>query len=238
MKLAVASGKGGTGKTLVATNLFHVLRKHGYEPTLVDCDAEAPNALSFFRINHVRVTEVHHQVPVIDETKCTFCGKCHEYCRFNAIFILPGLKVIHVLEDLCHGCGACTVACKYGAIAEHPLPLGVVGVYTMNGSECLVEARMKIGAMSPVPVIRAAVDKAGKTQGTLVLDSPPGTACPFIHTVASADYVILVTEPTPFGLSDLQQSVETLKAKATGKWNTISGKRIYRCFSRSRSAKR
>jgi MinD superfamily P-loop ATPase len=121
------------------------------------------------------------------------------------------MKVIHVLEDLCHGCGACTVACTYNAITEHPMPLGVVSSFSLNGCECLVEARMKIGAMSPVAVIRAAVDKAGKEDGTVILDSPPGTACPFIHTVSSADYVILVTEPTPFGLSDLQQSVETLK---------------------------
>jgi len=211
IKIAIASGKGGTGKTLVATNIFHTLVKKEIDTVLVDCDAEAPNAVAFFNTNLNRAVEVTQLVPVIDTNACTFCGKCHEYCNYNAIFFLPPMKIINVLEDLCHGCGACSVACKYDAITEKPVSLGVVNLYSNNGKPSLVEARMNIGVMSPVPVIKAAIKQSNDLTGIVILDSPPGTSCPFIQTVASADYVILVTEPTPFGFSDLQQSIETLK---------------------------
>jgi len=212
MKIAIASGKGGTGKTLVATNLFNVLLEHGYDVTLADCDAEAPNAAAFFDIAPGSRQEVYQQVPVIDPNLCTFCGKCKEYCHYNAIFILPSMNVIQVLEELCHGCGACGVACQYGAIAEKPVSLGQVNGFSLNGSDCIIEARMNIGAMSPVQVIKAAVKHVADPAGMVILDAPPGTSCPFIHTVAAADFVVLVTEPTPFGLSDLKQSAETLKS--------------------------
>jgi len=211
IKIAIASGKGGTGKTFVATNIFHVLVKNQIDAVLVDCDAEAPNAVAFFKTKQTRAVEVTQLVPVIDTGACTFCGKCHEYCNYNAIFILPPMKIINVIEDLCHGCGACSVACRYGAITEKSVSLGVVNLYSINGNPSLVEARMNIGVMSPVPVIKAAVKQIDKQSEVVILDSPPGTSCPFIQTVESADYVILVTEPTPFGLSDLKQSVETLK---------------------------
>ena len=211
IKIAIASGKGGTGKTFVATNIFHVLVRNQHDAVLVDCDAEAPNSVAFFKTNLTRAVEVTQLVPVIDTRVCTFCGKCHEYCNYNAIFILPQIKIINVIEDLCHGCGACSIACRYGAITEKPVSLGVVNLYSNNGKPSLVEARMNIGVMSPVPVIKAAIKQINDLTGIVILDSPPGTSCPFIQTVAHADYVILVTEPTPFGLSDLQQSVETLR---------------------------
>lgn len=210
LKIAVASGKGGTGKTLVATNLFHTLTGNGIHTSLVDCDAEAPNARLFFEGTLEKSFEVTQQVPVINQDLCTFCGKCHEYCHYNAIFILPPLKVIKVIEELCHGCGACTVACKFGAITEKPMPLGIVTRYSLAGNHSLVESRMKTGVYSPVAVIKAGIKEAGNGQ-MVILDSPPGTSCPFIQTVNRADYVVLVTEPTPFGLSDLRQSVETLR---------------------------
>lgn len=213
MKVAIASGKGGTGKTFVATNLFHVLRTHGYKVTLVDCDAEAPNATAFFNLLNTTAysNEVCMKVPVIDTEKCTYCGKCSAYCHYNAIFILPPMKVIRVIEDLCHGCGACSVACDDGAILEKEVPLGQVTAYSENKFVCLIEARTRIGAMSPVQVIQAAIQQSSGHEGVIILDAPPGTSCPFIHTVAAANYVILVTEPTPFGMSDLQQSIETLR---------------------------
>jgi len=211
IKIAIASGKGGTGKTLVATNIFHTLVKKEIDAVLVDCDAEGPNAVAFFKTNLTRTVEVTQLVPEINTMACNFCGKCHEYCNYNAIFFLPPMKIINVLEDLCHGCGACSVACKYDAITEKPVSLGVVNLYSNNGKPSLVEARMNIGVMSPVPVIKAAIKQSNDLTGIVILDSPPGTSCPFIQTVASADYVILVTEPTPFGFSDLQQSIETLK---------------------------
>lgn len=209
IKIAIASGKGGTGKTFVATNVFHVLMKKGIDAVLVDCDAEEPNAAAFFETIRSGSVEVTHKVPVINTDACTFCGKCHDYCNYNAIFIIPAMMVIQVIEELCSGCGACSFACL-SAITEKPVVLGKVNSFFINGRQKLIEARMKEGVMSPVPVIKAAIRSAGESE-IVILDSPPGTSCPFIQTAAAADYVILVTEPTPFGLSDLKQSYETLK---------------------------
>ncbi|OFY66865.1 MAG: hypothetical protein A2Y71_11630 [Bacteroidetes bacterium RBG_13_42_15] len=211
IKIAIASGKGGTGKTFIATNIFHTLVKNHTDAVLVDCDAEAPNAVAFFEVKQAGSVEVTQLVPVIDTDTCTFCGKCHEYCNYNAIFILPPMRIIQVIEDLCHGCGACSVACMDGAITEKPVSLGKVNLYSDNGKPSIIEARMNIGVMSPVSVIKAAIKQINNQVEIAILDSPPGTSCPFIQTVAPADYVILVTEPTPFGLSDLKQSVENLK---------------------------
>jgi MinD superfamily P-loop ATPase len=211
MKIAIASGKGGTGKTFVATNLFHALRKAGQAVLLVDCDAEAPNALAFFDCHETERITITQQVPVIDTDKCTFCGRCHEYCSFNAIFMLPSLEVIKVIEDLCHSCGACLVACEDGAITEKPITFGQVSLHSINGKNELIEARTRIGVMTPVPVIKAAIRQTDENIGIVIMDAPPGTSCPFIHTVNASDYVVLVTEPTPFGVSDLKRSVETLK---------------------------
>ncbi len=211
IKIAVASGKGGTGKTFIATNIFHTLVKNQIDAVLVDCDAEAPNAIAFFETKQINTIEVTQLVPVINTNTCTFCGKCHEYCNYNAIFILPPVRIIKVIEDLCHGCGACSVACRYHAITEKPVSLGMVNIYSNNGKLSLIEARMNIGVMSPVTVIKAAIKQINNQAEVAILDSPPGTSCPFIQTVSASDYVILVTEPTPFGLSDLKQSVETLR---------------------------
>jgi MinD superfamily P-loop ATPase len=121
------------------------------------------------------------------------------------------MKIINVMEDLCHGCGACSVACKYDAITEKPVSLGMVNLFSNNGKHAIIEARMNIGVMSPVPIIKAAIKQINDQAEIVILDSPPGTSCPFIQTVSASDYVILVTEPTPFGLSDLKQSIDTLR---------------------------
>lgn len=211
LKIAIASGKGGTGKTFVSTNLFYALTKRGLRATLVDCDAEAPNVLEFLKAGKSWEEEVVHQVPVIDAEKCVFCGKCHEYCEYKAIFYLPNMQVIKVMEELCHGCGACSYACGFGAIVEKPVSLGKVSGYQLNGGSALIESRTTVGVMSPVPLIKAAIGKIELDADIALFDSPPGTSCPFIQTAARADFIVLVTEPTPFGLSDLRQSVETLR---------------------------
>ncbi len=209
--IAVASGKGGTGKTLFSTNLLSILQQQGKNICLVDCDAEEPNALGFLNGNLLSSTEVFQKVPVINEDRCTYCGKCHEYCSYNALFVVPPMRIIRVLEDLCHGCGACMLACDFDAIREKKVPLGTVRTYELEEQCALIESRMNVGVYSPVSIIKEAIRKAGAWD-IVLLDSPPGTSCPFIQTVAQADFVILITEPTPFGLSDLKQSVDTLKS--------------------------
>ncbi|MFO7998871.1 MAG: ATP-binding protein [Bacteroidales bacterium] len=210
IRIAIASGKGGTGKTLIATSLFYSLQQHGLKVALIDCDAEEPNVMVFFQGKPENTIDVTQGLPVIDEDQCDYCGKCHEYCSYQAIFILPRLKVIRVMEDLCHGCGACLAACTKDAIREKEVSLGEITHYSVTKSSSVFEARLRVGVYSPVPVIKAAVHGCGSHQ-IVLMDAPPGTSCPFIHTVLTADYVILVTEPTPFGLSDLKQSVETLR---------------------------
>jgi MinD superfamily P-loop ATPase len=209
-RIAIASGKGGTGKTFISTNLFNTLQKLSYHVALVDCDAEEPNDKEFITGKLLTVYEVQQKVPIINESMCTYCGKCSEYCNYNAIFFLGEQRMIRVMEDLCHGCGACSVACKNDAITEKDNTLGTVSFYKVLENSSFIEGRMKVGVHSPVSTIKAAIDKA-KTAEIVLLDSPPGTSCPFIQTVAMSDFVILVTEPTPFGLSDLKQSVETVR---------------------------
>lgn len=210
IKIAIASGKGGTGKTLLSTSLFYTLQKRNHEVTLVDCDAEEPNVTIFFSGTLQNVTDVTIRVPEIDESKCTFCGKCHEYCSYQAIFIIPPAKVIKVMEDLCHGCGACTYACEFGAITEKDVSLGKVNTFSVTDKTKIVETRARVGVYSPVEIIKKGISEVGNNH-IILFDSPPGTSCSFIQTAVKADYVILITEPTPFGLSDLKQSVETLK---------------------------
>lgn len=210
IKIAIASGKGGTGKTFVATNLFQSLSLEGIPATLVDCDAEAPNAKLFFKSKKESTREVTQKVPVIDESHCTYCGKCHEYCNYHAIFFLSQPQMIKVIEELCHGCGACLIACKYNAISEKDAELGAITRSVLTNQNTLIESRMYTGIYSPVQVIKAGIKEADD-QMISILDAPPGTSCPFIHTVMQARYVVLVTEPTPFGLSNLKQTVDTLR---------------------------
>ncbi|HOO95045.1 MAG TPA: ATP-binding protein [Proteiniphilum sp.] len=210
MKIAIASGKGGTGKTFVSTNLFWVAAQQGADCVLADCDAEEPNVAEFLAGEEDRVEEVYQLVPVIDPGKCTFCGKCYEYCTYNAILYLPERKMIQVLPDLCHDCGACSYACQAGAITEHPKLLGRVKQTTYAASQQIIEGRAEVGVYSPVPVITKTIHQTGERE-LVFLDSPPGISCPFIATVDRADYVVLVTEPTPFGLHDLQLSAATVR---------------------------
>ncbi len=208
--IAIASGKGGTGKTLISTHAFDALMRAGETVKLIDCDSEEPNDSLFFDGKRLSENDVLQKNAIIDVDKCTFCGKCHEYCNYHAIFYLPPAKMIHVIDELCHACGACSVACQYGAVTEKDVSLGSVSEFEVQTNAILVETRMRVGVMTPVPLIKAGLKKIQK-ESWVVLDSPPGTSCPFIQTTLVADYVVLITEPTPFGLSDLKQSVETLK---------------------------
>jgi len=210
MRIAVASGKGGTGKTFVSTNLFAVAEKEYRDLTLVDCDAEEPNVTVFIDGNTISTDIINQHLPVIDKEACVYCGKCRDWCNYNAIICLPENKQIYLIEDLCHDCGACLAACQYNAITEIEKKLGTVTIKQYSDAARIIEARADIGVYSPVQVIKAALNKAENAE-LILMDSPPGISCPFIAAVVPADYVVLVTEPTPFGLNDLKLSVETLQ---------------------------
>jgi MinD superfamily P-loop ATPase len=210
MKIAIASGKGGTGKTMISTNLFRAAEKEGIDVTLIDCDAEEPNVTEFISGTLTSTKPVTCNIPVIDTNKCVFCGKCHEYCSYHAIVYLPPVKFIKVVEELCHSCGACIEACKFGAIDEKEKPLGMITTSSFNNHANIIEGRANVGIYSPVPVIKESI-RCNTESDLTILDSPPGISCPFITTVSRADFVVLVTEPTPFGLNDLKLSVETLR---------------------------
>ncbi len=208
MIISIASGKGGTGKTTVATNLARLLGKRA---VYVDADVEAPNGHLFLHPSIVGESESRVPVVRVDFEKCTYCGICREVCRFNAIAVLP--KSVMVFDELCHGCGGCLTACPEGAIREIKRPIGLVLRGTAGENE-FIGGRLNIGeAMSPPLIrdVRAAV--AGRELA--LIDAPPGTSCPVVAAVYRSDYCVLVTEPTPFGLHDLCLAVEMIHSLGT-----------------------
>ena len=214
MKIAIASGKGGTGKTTVAVNLYHTIAKfYKQKVSLVDCDVEEPNVALFFpeRII-VEQKPVELPVPKIDVGKCTFCRKCVEYCEFNAITVIPPLCHAEIATDLCHSCGACLHACKFDAIAEFSHEIGTMTRFDLKSGRGLTEGRLKVGSVLQTPVIRK-IKKASNNYGNIIIyDAPPGTSCSVVSTISDTDFVILVTEPTPFGLHDLKLAVSLVRA--------------------------
>ena len=212
MRIVVASGKGGTGKTFLSTNLFRTMELKGMKTVLVDCDAEVPNASIFVEGREMDTWETAMYCPTIDASRCTFCNDCQKYCTYNAITCVPGMKYIKVSADLCHGCMACEHACEQGAIVPGKKLVGKVTAIGDDERIRVMEARIYEGQRSSVPVLRNAIRKAAETDADhMILDAPPGCSCPFVNTVLNADMVILVSEPTPFGLSDLKQTIEVLR---------------------------
>ena len=211
-KISIASGKGGTGKTFLSTNLFRTMESEGLNVAMVDCDAEVPNDAVFIDRDRVVKWKTDVVKAVIDPEKCVYCGKCAEACSFNAITCVPAAKYVKVMTDICHGCGVCMYVCPQKAISEGSKSIGEVTGYGSEGHPVLFEARTYEGQNTPVPVIRQAIRKAENARADyLLLDAPPGCSCPFVNTVMDADLVILITEPTPFGLSDLKHTVDVLR---------------------------
>jgi len=204
MIISVASGKGGTGKTTVATNLAVSM---GGDVCLLDCDVEEPNSHLFINPVFEYTRTVTTPVPEIDEEKCNHCGKCAEICQFRAIVDLG--KMVLSFEHLCHSCGGCMRVCPVNAIRWKDRELGTIRKGQRKGLE-FIDGTLRIGeAMSP-PLIRKVRSHAGR-DGLTIIDAPPGTSCPVIAAMKGADFVLLVTEPTPFGLHDLKLALGAVK---------------------------
>jgi len=204
MIISVASGKGGTGKTTVSTNLAISL---GGDCTLMDCDVEEPNAHLFLHPRIDRSETIATFVPNVDESRCTLCRKCADICRFRAITVV-GKKVL-VFPKLCHSCGGCQAVCTEMAITEGSRELGVVELGNGAGVP-IIHGRIRIGEAMTPPLIRRVRSSVNKDK-TVIIDAPPGTSCPVIAAIRGADFVLLVTEPTPFGLHDLQLAVGVVR---------------------------
>ncbi|RKX69496.1 (4Fe-4S)-binding protein [candidate division WOR-3 bacterium] len=204
MIIAVASGKGGTGKTTLATSLALSLEN---ELTFLDCDVEEPNANFFLRVQVARKEEVSIPVPVVDHSRCDLCGRCSGVCVYNAIAVLP--ERVLVFEELCHGCGSCVFLCPKRAIVEKERMIGVIEAGSRGAIE-FIQGRLNIKEPMATPLIRRMKRLVRKDRITII-DAPPGVSCPVIESVKGSDYTILVTEPTPFGLYDLKLAVAMLE---------------------------
>jgi len=203
MKLAIASGKGGTGKSMVAANLAFTLSRT--EPiTLADCDVEEPNLHLFFPAP-ATTTEVTMPVPVVDEAACDHCGLCGEFCRYGAMTVLRDRVLF--FPELCHSCGGCMLVCPKRAIHEEPERIGTLSVSEPLPNLKLVSGMLDRGSPHAVPIIKAVKERSGGDP-LVLCDSAPGTSCPVVKTLDGCDACILVTESTPFGLHDLQLAVD------------------------------
>ncbi|MDY6915812.1 MAG: ATP-binding protein [Candidatus Cloacimonadota bacterium] len=209
MKIAIASGKGGTGKTTLATNLAALIAEQ--QPvTLIDLDVEEPNSGLFFQGKLMEEIPVHKMVPNWEKKKCTFCGICQKVCNFNAVIQLP--TQVLVFSKLCHSCYACSELCSTNALPMKPEKIGKTSKF-QTGNITFIESSLDIGQEMAVPVI-AHTNKILENEYNdkfIIIDAPPGTSCPVIESVKDVDFVILVAEPTPFGVHDLKLAVETMR---------------------------
>lgn len=206
MKIAIASGKGGTGKTTIATNLALFLSECKESVVYLDCDVEEPNGHLFLKPVIKERVASSIAIPVMDESKCVACGECVKFCEYRALARLG--STVMLFPELCHGCGGCTLVCPHNAITEHGREIG--WVESAADGIGFVHGRLNIGeAMSP-PLIRDVLGMAGN-DCVNIIDAPPGTSCPVIASIRGADFIVLVTEPTPFGLNDLGLAIDMVK---------------------------
>ena len=204
MIISIASGKGGTGKTLVATSLALSL---GKQVQILDCDVEEPNVHVLLQPKIVQSKPVCIPVPKVDKTKCNYCGECARVCAYKSIAVVK--DIVLIFPELCHGCGACAYLCPQKAISEEGREVGVVET-GYAGEIDFVQGRLNIGEAMATPVIREVKRQIDPTK-TVIIDVSPGTSCPVVEAVRGSDFCLLVTEPTPFGLHDLSLAVDTVK---------------------------
>jgi MinD superfamily P-loop ATPase len=204
MIISIASGKGGTGKTTVATNLATSI---GTNVQLLDCDVEQPNAHLFLHPVFDFSEAIAAPVPAVNSDQCTLCGKCGDLCQFKAIAVLA--ETVMVFEELCHSCGGCMAVCPENAITEKGRQLGVIQRGHRNGIE-FIHGKLRVGEAMATPLIKEVLSSADPAK-LCIVDAPPGTSCPVIETMKAADFILLVTEPTPFGLNDLKLAVGAAK---------------------------
>jgi len=203
MIISIASGKGGTGKTTVATNLALSIGKAQF----IDCDVEEPNANIFLRAKIDNNEDVSVSFPEIDKTKCDYCGKCSEFCAYNALAVVP--SDVLVFPELCHSCGGCELVCPKDAVSWNERIIGRLEHGQAKGID-FYHGLLNVGEMQAIPVIKALKRKVDKSKN-VIIDVPPGTSCPVIESISGSDYCVLVTEPTPFGLHDLKLAVEVTR---------------------------
>jgi MinD superfamily P-loop ATPase len=206
--IAVASGKGGTGKTTIAANLAYYTAGLGKKVQYLDCDVEEPNGHIFLKPNMTFNRQVTVDVPKVDEQKCIGCGKCGEICQYSAIISIKDNKVL-TFEQLCHSCGGCMLICPADAIKPKPLKIGDIEL-GKAGDIDFVHGRLQIGHVR-TPALIKQVKKHIKQNRLTIIDVPPGTSCPVVEAVKNTDFVLLVTEPTPFGLNDLKLAVALVR---------------------------
>ncbi len=207
MKIAVLSGKGGTGKTTVSTNIAWVLSKE-MPIQLMDMDTEEPNSHIFFDVDFTREESTELLIPKVDNKKCTKCGKCAEVCQFGAITVFE--TGVLVFDGLCHGCGACNIVCPENAITEIPKSIGTIKLGKVGDNLTFGMGLLNIGEMSGVPIIRH-LKKYIDDKKTVIIDSPPGVSCPVVEALRGADFALLVTEATPLGFHDLLLAVDVVR---------------------------
>lgn len=204
MKLAVLSGKGGTGKTTIASNLFH---SYG-QAILMDADVEEPNSHLFIQPSIHHSSLVSRGYPMVDQDQCDLCGLCGDFCRFNAI--LPAKKEVLVSKELCHDCGGCKLVCPQDAIQYKQRSIGKIHEGVTQEGQPMLYGKLNVGEISGVPIIEK-MHQMTEDADRVIIDSPPGTACTTVAAIEVADYALIVAEPTPFGLSDMQMVVEMLE---------------------------
>ncbi len=204
MKIAIASGKGGTGKTTIATNMAYAIAKMGKQVQYLDCDVEEPNGHIFLKPKIKETKTVTADVPEVDLEKCIGCGKCGQLCQYSAIVHLKDNNVL-TFEQLCHSCGGCLQVCPANAIKPKLLNIGEIEI-GRTGDIDFVQGKLRIGYVRTVSLIREVKRYIAK-DSLAIIDVPPGTSCPVVEAVKDADFVLLVTEPTPFGLNDLKLAV-------------------------------